>query len=91
MTPLSVGTSSLACLLLIALCRVVRLGRRNKSVLQESLIGEIGDAQIPLEPHGFVTVRCRTYPACSTSPIAAGDRVSVVGIEKILTVKPYSL
>jgi membrane-bound ClpP family serine protease len=89
MTPLFVGTSILGCSLLPLLLRVIRLGRQKKSLLRESLIGEIGQAQMSLAPTGFVTVRCQTYPARGTAPIAAGDRVCVIGTGNILTVEPY--
>ncbi len=88
-TSLFVATSILTCLLMIPFCRLVRLGSRKKSVLREPLIGELGEAQMSLAPEGFVTVRCRTYRACSTAPISAGDPICVIGIGKILTVEPY--
>ncbi len=89
MTSLLVGTSILTCLLLLFLLRVVRLGRQKKSLLREPLVGEIGQAQMALAPTGFVTVRCKSYPASSTAFIAAGDRVCVIGTGNILTVEPY--
>jgi membrane-bound ClpP family serine protease len=90
MTLLYVGTSILACCLLTFVGRIARLSRRNKSVVRESLVGEIGEAQISLAPDGLVTVRSKTYRARGTTAINAGDRVCVIETGEILTVKPYS-
>jgi hypothetical protein len=42
--------------LLIFLWGVARLGRRKKSGLTKTLMGEIGEAQRSVAPGGFVTV-----------------------------------
>jgi membrane-bound ClpP family serine protease len=74
----------------IFLARVANLARRKKSVSRETLIGEIGEARTNLDPHGTVTVRCRSYRAASNAQIPAGGRIRVTGIGEILSVEPYS-
>ena len=90
MAALFVGTSILACCLLTFVGRIAWLSRRNKSVVREPLIGEIGEAQVSLTPDGLVTVRSKTYRARGTTAINAGDRVCVIESGEILTVRPYS-
>jgi|SRR5208283_5708840 len=89
MTLLMTGNIALGLLCLVFLWRVVRLGKRKKCVLQETLLGEIGEAEVSLVPEGVVTVRCRSYPARATAPIGAGDRVCVIGTGEILTVERH--
>ncbi|MGA2134065.1 MAG: nodulation protein NfeD [Bryobacteraceae bacterium] len=77
---------SLITMLLLTL--VVR-ARRNKVVTgREGMQGEMGTAVTPLAPGGTVLVRGEYWEAVSGAPVAPGDRVRVIGIDKLkLTVE----
>jgi len=77
-------------LVLFVFCRVAHLAWQKKSLSEETLVGEIGEAQTPLNPAGIVLVRCSSYCAAANASIAAGVRVRVTKAATILTVEPYS-
>jgi membrane protein implicated in regulation of membrane protease activity len=47
------------------------------------MVGELGEAMADVRPEGVVRVRDALWPAYAnrSTPIAAGDRVRVIGIE----------
>jgi membrane-bound serine protease (ClpP class) len=63
--------------------------RRNKVVTgREGMIGETGAAVTELAPEGKVFVHGEYWDAVAASPVAAGARVTVTGIERLkLTVE----
>jgi membrane-bound serine protease (ClpP class) len=82
--PFSVITAVLVSLVLRA--------RRNKAMTgAEGMLGETGVALGALGPDGKVFVRGEYWDALASVPVAAGDKVRVIAINKLkLTVEPLS-
>jgi membrane-bound serine protease (ClpP class) len=60
---------------------------------RESMLGEMGVARSPIDPDGTVEVRGAPWRARTNraTPLAAGDRLRVVGIDGlVLEVEPES-
>jgi membrane-bound ClpP family serine protease len=92
MTPFEVAAIGLALLpaggIAAILWRVFVIGRRAKSLSNETVEGEIGAAASALNPEGWVRLRNALHHASSTAPVAAGETVIVVQGGSPLQVKP---
>jgi membrane-bound serine protease (ClpP class) len=50
----------------------------------ETLVGELGVSRTEINPEGTVFVRGEYWQARSAQPIAAGERVSIKGVQRDL-------
>jgi len=77
-------------LITVVLVSLVMRARRNKVTTgPEGMVGETGVALDALAPEGKVLVRGEYWDAVATAPVAAGQAVRVMGIERLkLTVEP---
>jgi membrane-bound serine protease (ClpP class) len=72
---------------------VVRARFSTPTIGRESMVGETGRAAAPLGPEGTVRVREALWRARTNraTPIKAGERVRVVGVEGlVLQVEPVT-
>ncbi|MBN1587145.1 MAG: nodulation protein NfeD [Candidatus Omnitrophica bacterium] len=70
---------------------VLRSARRRPVSGTEGLIGETGVAETALNPSGKVFVHGEYWNAQSAKPVAAGDKIRVLRMERLeLTVEPYT-
>jgi len=70
---------------------VVRTHGRQVTTGTEGLVHEVGEVRSALDPKGKVFVHGELWSAVAETPIAAGEAVEVVGVERmILKVRPVS-
>jgi membrane-bound serine protease (ClpP class) len=81
--PLVGGVVGVVLLMLAGLPATVRSRFSTPTIGRESMIGEVGEATVALDPEGVVKVREALWPARTnrSTPVAAGEAVRVVGIE----------
>jgi len=81
--PLLGGLVGVVLLMLAGLPATVRSRFSTPTIGRESMIGETGEAVAALDPEGVVRVRGALWPARvnRATPLAAGDAVTVIGIE----------
>jgi membrane-bound serine protease (ClpP class) len=70
----------LGMLTLLLVTRVTRLRRLPPSTGREGLVGEVGEAVVPLEPEGKVLVHGEYWDAVSPRPLPRGARVRIVEV-----------
>ncbi len=83
---LAVGTAGMLLMMLSGMPSMVRTRFATPTIGRESMIGELGDATVPVRPDGVVRVRGALWRARTNraTPIDAGARVRVVGIDGLL-------
>jgi membrane-bound serine protease (ClpP class) len=89
--PLAAGVVGVVLMMLNGLPATVRSRFSTPTIGRESMIGEMGEAVAEAAPDGVVRVREALWPARTNraTPIAAGDRVRVTGIDGlVLEVEP---
>ncbi len=89
--PLVTGVVGMVLLMLAGLPATVRSRFSTPTIGRESMIGEMGEAMAETAPEGVVRVREALWPARTNraTPIAAGQRVRVTGIDGLaLEVEP---
>jgi membrane-bound serine protease (ClpP class) len=77
----------------VAMPALVRARFSTPTIGRESMLGELGVARSAVNPDGTVEIRGAPWPARTNraTPIAAGDRLRVVGIDGlVLEVEPES-
>lgn len=81
--PLVAGVVGVVLLMLAGLPATVRSRFSTPTIGRESMIGEVGEAVVDFAPEGVVNVRDALWRARvhRATPLAAGDRVRVIGIE----------
>lgn len=81
--PLAGGVVGFVLMMLAGLPATVRSRFSTPTIGRESMIGDSGEAVAALDPEGVVRVRDALWPARTNraTPIAAGDGVTVVGID----------
>ncbi len=89
--PLVTGVAGMVVLMLAGLPATVRSRFSTPTIGRESMIGEMGEAMAETAPDGVVRVRDALWSARTNraTPIAAGQRVRVTGIDGLaLEVEP---
>ena len=81
--PLVAGVLAMVLLMLAGLPATIRSRFSTPTIGRSWMVGEMGEAMADVRPEGVVRVRDALWPAFAnrSTPIAAGDRVRVVGIE----------
>jgi membrane-bound serine protease (ClpP class) len=75
--PAVAGMSAFAGLVIVAVTRSMGLPEITG---QGELVGLEGKAQTALDPEGMIFVRGEIWKACAEAPVAAGERVEVIGV-----------
>lgn len=81
--PLVGGTVGMVLFMLGGVPAVVRSRFSTPTMGRDAIVGEMGEAVATVSPEGVVRVRDALWPARTNraTPIAAGDRVRVVGVD----------
>jgi len=81
--PLVGGVVGVVLMMLAGLPATVRSRFSTPTIGRESMIGEVGEAVVALDPEGVVKVRDALWPARTNraTPVAVGEGVRVVGID----------
>jgi len=80
---------AVAFVVIFLLTRVLKSHREKPITGVEGLAGEIGEAVVALGPDGKVFVHGEFWDATSRTPVAAGTRVRILGVDgKRLEVEP---
>ncbi|MDP8988334.1 MAG: hypothetical protein M3N11_08320 [Actinomycetota bacterium] len=89
--PLVTGCAGVVLIMLAGLPATVRSRFSTPTVGRESMVGEMGEAVVEVAPDGVVSVRQALWPARTNraTPVAAGERVRVTGIDgPLLEIEP---
>jgi membrane-bound serine protease (ClpP class) len=89
--PLVAGSVGVVLMMLAGLPATVRSRFSTPTVGRESMVGEMGEAVVEVAPDGVVRVREALWRARTNraTPVAAGERVRVIGIDgPLLEIEP---
>jgi len=81
--PLVAGVVAMVLMMLAGLPATIRSRFSTPTIGRGWMVGELGEAMADVRPEGVVRVREALWPAFAnrSTPITAGDRVRVIGIE----------
>jgi membrane-bound serine protease (ClpP class) len=81
--PLVGGVVGVVLMMLAGLPATVRSRFSTPTIGRESMIGEVGEAVVALDPAGVVKVRDALWPARTNrgTPVAVGEGIRVIGID----------
>jgi membrane-bound serine protease (ClpP class) len=81
--PLVAGVVAMVLMMLAGLPATIRSRFSTPTIGRTWMVGELGEAMADVRPEGVVRVREALWPAFAnrSTPITAGDRVRVIGIE----------